>query len=200
MVVLAQQRGERRGKLALRHAIAVRPFAERGRVGPEKRHPDVLGPIDRFAVILPVDESRAAVEALEAILDVLHLDGVLIEQVLYNLLENANRYTSAGSYIEIGARMVDNSVEIRIADNGPGLPTGSESRVFEKFFRGAVSSADGRRGVGLGLAICREIVHAHGGQIRARNRPEGGAEFLLVLPCEEAAPRVILDEPEPGKA
>ena len=119
---------------------------------------------------------------------------MLIEQALCNILENAARYTPAGSKIEIAARMVGKQLELRIADNGPGLPPGSEARVFEKFFRGAATVADGRRGVGLGLAICQAIVSAHHGSIVAHNRPDGGAEFILRLPCEETAPRVVLDE------
>ena len=71
-----------------------------------------------------------------------------------------------------------------IADNGPGLAPGSEAAVFGKFVRGPTKVADGRRGLGLGLAICRSIVHAHGGEIVARNRPEGGAEFVLMLVCQ----------------
>jgi two-component system sensor histidine kinase KdpD len=127
-------------------------------------------------------------------LPLLSVDGVLMEQVFFNLLENANRYTPAGSQIEITARVTDKRVEIRVADNGPGLPPGTESRVFEKFFRGATVTDDGRRGVGLGLAICHAIIEAHSGRISAQNGPNGGAEFILSLPCEETAPRIDLDE------
>jgi two-component system sensor histidine kinase KdpD len=126
-------------------------------------------------------------------LPLVHVDGVLIEQVLVNLLENAARYTPAGTQIEIDARHEAGQVQIRVADNGPGIPPGSELRVFEKFYRGA-AAADSRRGVGLGLAICQAIVQAHRGQITARNRPDGGAEFTIWLPCEKRAPTVVLDE------
>jgi two-component system sensor histidine kinase KdpD len=132
-------------------------------------------------------------------LPLLFLDGVLLEQVFFNLLENAIRYTPAGTQIEISAKVTGKKVEIRFADNGPGLPPGNEARVFEKFFRGATPIADGQRGVGLGLAICQAIVQAHGGEIIGRNRPGGGAEFLLTLPCEEPAPRVLLDELPAGR-
>ncbi|MCI0682781.1 MAG: ATP-binding protein [Gemmataceae bacterium] len=123
------------------------------------------------------------------------VDGVLLEQVFVNLLENAARYTPPGSRIEIAAEKRPDAVVIRCADNGPGLPRGLEQRAFEKFVRGAPELApDQRRGIGLGLSICRSILDAHGGKIEARNRPEGGAEFILTLPCREAPPHVKLDE------
>jgi two-component system sensor histidine kinase KdpD len=120
----------------------------------------------------------------------LKIDGFLMEQVLVNLLENASRYTPAGSEIEISAGVHDKWVEIRILDNGPGLPDGSAEKVFDKFFRGATVAPDGRRGVGLGLAICQAIVEAHGGKITAANRAERGAEFVVSLPCTEPPPRI----------
>ena len=118
----------------------------------------------------------------------------LIERVLVNLLENAIRYTPPDSPIEIAAAHRDERVEIRVADRGPGLPPGREAQIFEKFFRGKSVVADGQRGVGLGLAICRSIIRAHGGEITAANRPEGGAEFLIALPCAPQSPDVTLDE------
>jgi two-component system sensor histidine kinase KdpD len=120
----------------------------------------------------------------------LKIDGFLMEQVLVNLLENASRYTPAGSEIEVSATAKDKRAEIRVFDNGTGLPIGSEEKVFDKFFRGATVAPDGRRGVGLGLAICRAIVEAHGGRIAAANRSEGGAEFVISLPCTETPPRI----------
>jgi two-component system, OmpR family, sensor histidine kinase KdpD len=133
-------------------------------------------------------------------LPLLHLDGVLMEQVFFNLLENACQYSPAGSQIEISAQAEGHEVRISVADNGPGLPAGGESRVFEKFYRGSISTADSRRGAGLGLAICQAIVDAHGGQISAANRPSGGAEFVVRLPSTETAPRVHLDELEASSA
>jgi two-component system sensor histidine kinase KdpD len=127
-------------------------------------------------------------------LPLLHVDGILLEQVFVNLLENAARYTPAGTQIEITACRAGDRVEICVADTGPGLPAGSESRVFDKFYRAPAAAADGRRGVGLGLAICQAIVQAHDGRIIARNLPGGGAEFVISLPCEQTAPHVVLDE------
>ena len=112
------------------------------------------------------------------------LDGVLIEQVLVNLLENVEKYTTCASPIEISARQSDGHVVVEVADSGPGLAPGDEQRVFEKFYRGASAATDGRRGAGLGLAICRAIVSAHGGRIWAENRPTGGARFCFSLPID----------------
>jgi two-component system sensor histidine kinase KdpD len=120
----------------------------------------------------------------------LYIDGILMEQVFVNLLENSARYTPPGSQVEISAQVTGEGTEIQFADNGPGLPPGSEARVFERFFRGSAEPADGRRGVGLGLAICRAIVEAHGGRMTAANRPAGGAEFRIHLPCNELPPKV----------
>lgn len=118
------------------------------------------------------------------------VDGFLLEQVLVNLLENAIRYTNPESRIEMSAAMVGNMAEIRIVDDGPGVPPGSEAKIFDKFFRGSTIAPDGRRGVGLGLAICRAIVEVHGGKISVANRSTGGAEFRIVLPCSEPPPRI----------
>jgi two-component system sensor histidine kinase KdpD len=127
----------------------------------------------------------------------LHVDGMLWEQLLVNLLENAARH--GAHRIEFSARApVDDGgrsrVEIRVADDGPGLPPGSEERIFQKFQRGAAGSADGRRGVGLGLAICHAIASAHGGRIAARNRAAGGAEFIVSL-SSERPPEVPTEGP-----
>ena len=126
----------------------------------------------------------------------LELDGILMEQAFFNLLENAARYTPAGTEIEIRVRVEGDHVVLSIADTGPGLPPGMENQVFEKFFRGTVSPADGRRGVGLGLAICQAIIRVHGGHVLAHNRPGGGAEFVISLPCDQQSPQVHLEEIE----
>ncbi len=113
------------------------------------------------------------------------IDDVLIEQVFVNLLENAIKYTPQDSAIRILVSATDQSVTVEVADHGPGLPKGHEARVFEKFYRAA---PDGRRGAGLGLAICRGVVLAHGGRIWAHNLPEGGVAFLFTLPLTDTPP------------
>jgi two-component system sensor histidine kinase KdpD len=108
------------------------------------------------------------------------LDGVLIGQVLTNLLDNSVKYTPAGSPIEIRAEAVADGVAVSVSDHGPGLLPGEEQRVFEKFYRARPEGATG--GAGLGLAICRAIVEAHRGRIEAQNLAVGGVRFRFVLP------------------
>lgn len=113
-------------------------------------------------------------------LPLLEFDAVLIERVLYNLLENACKYTPADSRIDIVVTVGDDEAEIAVGDSGPGLPSGAEESIFEKFTRGKKESSVS--GVGLGLAICRAIIEAHGGRIYAKNRAGGGAIFTFTLP------------------
>jgi two-component system sensor histidine kinase KdpD len=110
-------------------------------------------------------------------------DAVLIERVLVNLLENAARYTPAGSRILISTRVADAYFELVVSDDGPGLPRGRENDMFRKFERGERESA--KLGVGLGLALCSAIVEAHGAQITAAAAPGGGARFLMRFPLGE---------------
>ncbi len=119
-------------------------------------------------------------------LPLLLLDGLLIEQVFVNLLENAAKYTPPGTPIEISAAAGDGAIVVDVADRGPGIPPGEERRVFEKFYRLPGSATAG--GVGLGLTICRGIVTAHGGRIWAENRPGGGAVFHFTLPLAGQPP------------
>jgi two-component system, OmpR family, sensor histidine kinase KdpD len=122
------------------------------------------------------------------------VDAILVEQVLLNLLENAARHTPIGTPIELSARREGGCVEVEIADRGPGLPAGEEARLFDKFFRGPSARPGGS---GLGLAICRAIVAAHGGFIRAENRPGGGSVFTFALPLP-GEPPVVPSEPALG--
>lgn len=146
--------------------------------------------------------------SLPADLPLLQMDAVLMERLFTNLFENAAKYTPPDTPIDIGAERVTDDglpfVRVRIDDHGPGLPAGMETRIFDKFTRGEKESAT--PGIGLGLAICRAIVEAHGGRIGALNRtaPDGrvtGARFWFTLPVETppAAPAVPDDETdEPG--
>ncbi|SCK33918.1 two-component system, OmpR family, sensor histidine kinase KdpD [Variovorax sp. HW608] len=114
-------------------------------------------------------------------LPLVEFDAVLIERVLVNLLENAAKYGAPP--VVVGARAPEGSLVLGVRDHGPGLPAslkGREQTLFDKFTRGQAESAT--PGVGLGLAICKAVVNAHGGQIAAANAEGGGAEFTVTLP------------------
>jgi two-component system, OmpR family, sensor histidine kinase KdpD len=117
-------------------------------------------------------------------------DPVLLEQVLINLLENAAKFAPPDRPIEVKGWSTERNVTLVVADEGPGIPEGQEERIFEKLVR----LREGQPGAGLGLAICRGIVEAHGGRIQASNRPTGGAQFMLSLPVEGKAPLFPEDE------
>jgi two-component system sensor histidine kinase KdpD len=139
----------------------------------------------RVRVLLPAD------------LPLVEIDAALMERVLCNLLENAAKFTAPDSRVVIGARRDPQAVTVWVEDNGPGVPPGREEEIFQMFERGHKESST--PGVGLGLAICRAIVQAHGGSIRAENRPGGGARFVFDLPCGTPPP-VEADEATPADA
>lgn len=128
-------------------------------------------------------------------LPLVYIDGVLIGQVLSNLIENAIKHTPPGSPIEIESWASGDEITVSVVDRGPGIKPGDEERVFEKFHRGVTEGAVG--GAGLGLTICRAIVDAHGGRIWAENRLAGGAMFCFALPLG-GTPPTVEHEAEPA--
>jgi two-component system sensor histidine kinase KdpD len=108
------------------------------------------------------------------------MDFGLIVQVLVNLIDNALKYSPRASPIEISARALTKHVQVLVMDRGPGIPAEDLPRIFDKFYR--VQRPDMVSGTGMGLAICRGIIEAHGGMITAENRLGGGAMFTFTLP------------------
>ena len=113
------------------------------------------------------------------------VDPELMEKAFVNLLENAAKYSPAGTRIEIEARRDDGDVVVEVRDRGPGIPAGEEEKIFESFYR--VAGTQGASGLGLGLAVCRAVVKAHGGRIEALGRDGGGTIFRFTLPSEHPA-------------
>jgi len=139
-------------------------------------------PLEHYSVDLRLPEDLPPV----------FVDASLIIQVFTNLLDNIVKYTPAGTHIVVTA-IADNGVggqaptakvRVTVDDDGPGLPAGDPARLFEKFQRGRDEGTI--VGVGLGLAICRAIVQAHGGDIEARRRLAGGTRIELTLPASES--------------
>ena len=194
--------------LTLTRPRAVRPAAgigagDRRRSAPDERarqqparhgaHPERRGEAaPRMAAVRGSGRQRAQGSArcrsarhrvetdLDPALPLVEFDATLIERVLYNLLENAGKYTPDGTLIRLEAAVSGDNLRVTISDNGPGLPKGQEESIFEKFTRGTRESTT--PGVGLGLAISRAIVEAHGGRIWAEDNPGGGARFCFTLP------------------
>ena len=106
-------------------------------------------------------------------------------QVLINLVNNAVKYTTAGSNIWITAIQQKKAVEICVSDNGPGIPDELKERVFEMFFAGGNPIGDSRRSLGLGLTLCQAIIHAHHGEITLKNNSPHGCIFSFTLPLSE---------------
>jgi len=122
------------------------------------------------------------------------IDAVLVEQVFINLLENATKYAPPPSPVRIAARAdaERHAVVVEVADRGPGIPADQLDRVFEKFYR--LPREGGGGGAGLGLAICRGVVEAHGGKIWVENREGGGAVFRFTIPTEGSPPELRVED------
>ncbi len=151
--------------------------------------PELIGnAIKQTGTLLQEHHLRTAIEEP---LPAVWVDGLLIEQLLINLLENAAKYTPAGSLVLISAKRITAAwLEIAIEDNGPGIPENQEQQIFNKFT--TFATQQNTYGAGLGLTICRAIVDVHGGSIAARNREVGGARFSFSMPIAQNP------EPEPS--
>ena len=110
-----------------------------------------------------------------------YMDARLVVQVLINLLNNAVKYTPPGSHIELSARENGDLVTVRVADDGPGISDEAKGKIFDMFYTADNVRGDGRRGMGLGLALCRSIVSAHGGEIYVEDNAPHGAVFVFSL-------------------
>lgn len=167
----------------------------------------------RAGALVPAKEPTAIDEVIEAVLhrmqprlsdivmrtivrpDVpeIPVDPVQLDQVVTNLVENAARFSPPGGEITISVSPWQRSMQVRIADQGPGIPSEERERVFDAFYRG--DAANGRSGSGLGLAIARAIVLAHGGRIWIEGSPSGGTAVVFELPMTDADP--VRQEPSP---
>jgi two-component system sensor histidine kinase KdpD len=150
---------------------------------------EVVGPVARRA--RTASRQRIDVDVPEELPPVL-VDPVRLDQVLTNLLDNARSY-AAGSPVQVAAGQAGGTLELRVVDHGPGIPAPERERVFDQFYR---LKGGGRRpeGTGMGLAICRGIVQAHGGDLRVETTPGGGASFVLTLPMAPGELSSVVDQ------
>jgi two-component system phosphate regulon sensor histidine kinase PhoR len=107
---------------------------------------------------------------------------------LIDILQNAHKYTGADKRIEVSARKLDEGIAIRVSDNGPGIPEPEQKRIFEKFYRAKDPLDRSIEGSGLGLAMVKHIVQAHGGKVFVESQPGAGATFTVVLPAVDTVP------------
>jgi signal transduction histidine kinase len=145
----------------------------------------VAGGLDRVQGLL---EERSIEVDVAADLPLVAVDPTQLERVVANLVENAAKYSPSHGVIQVKASCRDNFLEMRVEDEGPGIPADQLDQIFEKFHRAQSAARPGVSGTGLGLAICRGIVRAHAGRIRAENRDEGGARFIVQLPLANEQP------------
>jgi two-component system, OmpR family, sensor histidine kinase KdpD len=159
---------------------------ESGTLHPERSWYDIAALIDDvLGRLRPITRGHRVEASIPDDLPPVSLDYVEIDQVLTNLIENAVRHTPVGSRILISASASGTDVTIEVSDDGPGIALDTIDRLFQPFFRGAPSRSP--RGTGLGLAVARGLVEAHGGRISVQNRPNGGAMFRFTLPIGAAA-------------
>lgn len=144
----------------------------------------IAGGLDRVRAQLPGRKIEADVP-----LDLpkVEVDAAAIERVIANLLDNALKYAPADSPIRISAAVVGAHLELHVENDGPGISSEERARIFNRFYRGRAARRSGRPGNGLGLAICRSIVSAHGGRIWADTPSHGGTRFTVALPCNAAS-------------
>ena len=113
------------------------------------------------------------------------MDARLIVQVVINIVDNAIKYTPPGSDINVRTYVKNKQVVTEIADNGPGIPDDAKPRIFDMFYTANARIADSRRSMGLGLALCKSIVTAHGGAVTVEDNSPTGTVFRFTLPVEE---------------
>lgn len=136
------------------------------------------------------EEHKISVELPEELL-MAQMDARLIVQVIINIVNNALKYTPVGSEVSICAKRRENMVQISISDNGPGIPEENKMHLFDMFYTASKGKPDNRRGLGLGLSLCRSIVLAHGGEITVSDYEPHGAVFSFTLPLKEVPPQDV---------
>jgi signal transduction histidine kinase len=144
----------------------------RGIVEEFRREPDAAGREIISDIAVPSPVARVDRESLS--------------RALWNLVENAAKYSERGTSIRVFVRRHDASLLLGVEDQGAGIAFSEQTKIFQKFVRGAGAKREGIRGVGIGLALVQRIVEAHGGSVRVESEPGRGSKFTLVIPCLES--------------
>ena len=139
------------------------------------------------------DPTRRIRSQVAAGLPLIKADPVLLAQLISNLLDNALKYS--GGEINLVVKITDQTLEILVKDRGPGIAPTEQELIFEPYRRGDQSGSRESRGAGLGLALCRAIAQAHGGNLTVRRRSGGGSSFSATLPLDPRQPQPPLTTP-----
>ncbi len=131
----------------------------------------------------PQLRDRETVCRIDAGLPPIRVDREALARAMWNLLENAAKYSAAEAPIHVFARHAGTTVEVGVEDRGIGIPKAEQAKIFKKFVRGEAARKGGIRGVGIGLALVQRIMDAHGGSVRVSSEPGRGSTFTLVFPC-----------------
>jgi two-component system sensor histidine kinase KdpD len=181
MALLEDVRSEAERLHRLVEDLLVLSRVERGRLEVEAEPIEPRRLLDRIVSHEARELPTIEVETdLEPDLPIVAGESTYVEQIVRNLLNNAAKYTPAGTRVSVSARKVEGTVEIRVTDDGPGIPATSIDRVFELFYRDPASSRL-VAGSGIGLFVCASLVEAMGGRIWASRVPEGGTEIGFSL-------------------
>jgi signal transduction histidine kinase len=148
-----------------------------------------VGTPDGFTVEMSISEDSGAMD----------VDPDAFARALWNLLDNAVKYSGSSRTVTVNAEVRDRSVSISVGDRGLGIPRHEHNEIFKKFVRGTASRAHGIKGTGIGLAMVRHIVQAHGGTVRVESAPGEGSTFTIVLPAASQSPNVAV-ELQPSQA
>ena len=142
-----------------------------------------VGTPDGFTVEMSISEDSGAMD----------VDPDAFARALWNLLDNAVKYSGSSRTVTVNAEVRDRSVSISVGDQGLGIPRHEHNEIFKKFVRGTASRAHGIKGTGIGLAMVRHIVQAHGGTVRVESAAGEGSTFTIVLPAASQSPNVAVD-------
>jgi two-component system sensor histidine kinase KdpD len=161
------------------------------------KQPEVVDDVVNEAVShVPALRERDFSVSLPAQVSTVPMDGRMIVQVLVNLLDNAVKYTPQGCRIRLSAEAREGRMYFCVDDAGSGIAPELRKKIFDSFVTSGKIGPDGRKGIGLGLAICRAAVRAHGGEISAEGAPLGGARFIFWLPAAEPDDTSKEDDPD----
>lgn len=151
-----------------------------------KMEPELIGDVicEALKHINRISKQYTIEVELEDDLLMAAMDSQLIIQVIVNILDNAFKYTKPGTHIVIGAKKVNDDIVVEIKDDGPGIPDAFKDNLFDMFFVGA-SRKDGRRGLGIGLSLCKSIIEAHGGTLTEKDNKPHGSIFIFTLNAVE---------------